>query len=140
MAGYSNTPLVKKLGIKPGCRLALLKAPAGFDATLGPLPEGATVRTNLRGGPFDVIILFAPTLAQLTPAFAGAAARLSPAGGLWVGWPKKASGLASDLTEDVVREVGLEAGLVDNKVCAIDEVWSGLRFVFRLRDRGAARS
>jgi len=137
MAGYSGTPLVKKLGIKPGARLALVAAPARFDSTLGVLPEDTTVRRALRGGPFDVILLFAPDRGHLERSFATAAGRLSPAGGLWVGWPKKASGVATDLTEDVVRAVGLEAGLVDNKVCAIDEVWSGLRFVFRVKDRGA---
>ncbi len=135
MAGYSGTPLVKKLGIKPGHRLALLGAPAHFEATLADLPGGVAAQHTLDGDPFDVIVLFAPEAAELKRGFARAARRLSPAGGLWVAWPKKASGLPTDLTEDFVRTHGLDVGLVDNKVCAIDEVWSGLRFVIRLADR-----
>jgi hypothetical protein len=139
MAGYSGTPLVKKLGVKPGHRLALLGAPDGFGATLGQLPADAGVQDDLGGEPLDVIVLFAPDRAALLREFAGAARRLSPAGGLWVAWPKKASGVATDLTESAVRAVGLGAGLVDNKVCAIDEVWSGLRFVVRVQDRPGRR-
>jgi len=136
MAGYSGTPLVKKLGVKPGYHVALVGAPDDFPALLAPLPEGASVRGDSRGrGPLDVIIFFTPDLSTLTAGFAGLVGRLSPAGGLWVAWPKKASGVRTDLTEDVVRAVGLDAGLVDNKVCAVDETWSGLRFVFRLVDR-----
>jgi hypothetical protein len=135
MAGYSGTPLVKKLGIKAGHRLALLAAPDGFGATLGVLPGSARAQADLEGDPLDVIVLFAPDRATLVREFETAARRLVPAGGLWVAWPKKASGVATDLTESAVRAVGLEAGLVDNKVCAIDEVWAGLRFVVRVRDR-----
>jgi hypothetical protein len=136
MAGYSGTPLVRKLGIKPGHRLALLRAPAdGFADTLGELPADVTLQTDLRGEPLDVIVLFAPDQAGLRQGFAAAGRRLAATGGLWVAWPKKASGVPTDLTEDVVRRVGLEAGLVDNKVCAIDEVWAGLRFVIRVHDR-----
>jgi hypothetical protein len=139
MAGYSGTPLAKKLGIKAGHRVALLGEPGGFDATLGELPAGTDIQGDLAGEPLDVILLFAPDRSALGRRFRPAARRLHPAGGLWVAWPKKASGVPTDLTEDVVREIGLAAGLVDNKVCAIDEVWSGLRFVVRLEDRPKAR-
>jgi len=138
MAGYSGTSLVNKLGIKPGHAIALIAAPEEFDRTLGALPEGASVSTDLRArGPFDVIVLFTTSHADLRRRFATAARRLTPAGGLWVAWPKRASGVETDLTENVVRAVGLEEGLVDNKVCAVDETWSGLRFVVRIKDRGA---
>jgi hypothetical protein len=135
MSGYSGTPLAKKLGIKAGHRVALLGAPGEFGATLGDLPEGVAVQNNLGGGALDVVVLFAPDRASLERGFATAARRLAPAGGLWVAWPKRASGVATDLTEDVVREVALRAGLVDNKVCAIDDTWSGLRLVIRVKDR-----
>jgi hypothetical protein len=133
MAGYSGTPLVQKLGIKPHHRVALVAAPPDF--ALGALPAGAALQTNLRGGAFDVILFFAASRSQLVKQFAALAARLTSAGGLWIAWPKKASGVATDLSDDVVRAIGLEAGLVDNKVCAVDETWSGLRFVIRLADR-----
>ncbi len=135
-AGYSGTPLPRKLGIKPGARLALLDAPKGFDTTLGELPPGVGIRRRVKG-PLDVIVAFCLRRAELEPRLASLAAALDPAGGLWIAWPKRASGVATDLTDTVVRELGLAAGLVDNKVCAIDEVWSGLRFVYRLRDRPA---
>jgi len=134
-AGYSGTPLVRKLGIRPEARVGLIGAPDGFDATLGELPVGVRVRRRLGGQPFDVIVAFfdaRPQLVRRLPALAGA---LDPAGGLWLAWPKRASGVATDLSENVVRQLGLDAGLVDNKVCAIDETWSGLRLVYRLRDR-----
>jgi len=137
MAGYSGTPLVKKLGIKADCHLALLNAPPGFDVTLGELPLGVESQNNLRGGPFDVIVFFTDRRADLEARFASRAKHLSPAGGLWIAWPKQASGVATDLNESVVRTIGLDGGLVDNKVCAIDETWSGLRFVIRLQDRPA---
>jgi hypothetical protein len=144
MAGYSGTPLASKLGIKPGHRVALVDAPKGFAQTLGELPEGVTLHSSLPGKePFDVIVFFTDRRARLCQRFAALAARLRPAGGFWVAWPKKASGVATDLTEDLVREVGLDAGLVDNKVCAVDETWSGLRFVMRVQDRpkkGAVRA
>ena len=136
-AGYSGTPLVKKLGIKPGSTLGLIGAPDDFDVTLGELPDGVTVRRRLRG-PLDVIVAFyldRTTLERRLPALRAA---LQPAGGLWLAWPKRASGVATDLSDTVVRELGLAAGLVDNKVCAIDEVWSGLRLVYRLSDRPSA--
>jgi hypothetical protein len=136
-AGYSGTPLVRKLGIKPDARLALIGAPVGFDATLGELPPGVRVRRRLGGAPLDVVVAFFARRAELErrlPVLAGA---LDPAGGLWIAWPKRASGVATDVTEDVVRGLGLAASLVDNKVCAVDQVWSGLRLVYRLRDRPA---
>jgi len=136
MAGYSGTPLASKLGIKPGHRVALVDAPPGFAQTLGELPEGVTLHTGLPGNePFDVIVFFTDSRARLRLHFAALAARLTPAGGFWVAWPKKASGIATNLTEDLVRTVGLDAGLVDNKVCAVDETWSGLRSVVRAQDR-----
>jgi hypothetical protein len=135
MAGYSGTPLPQKLGIKPGHRVALVGSPGGFMETLGKLPDGALVLGPRSRGICDVMVFFVMDWSTLNQRFRRLASRLKPAGGLWVGWPKKASGVDTDLTEDRVREVGLAAGLVDNKVCAIDEVWSGLRFVIRLRDR-----
>lgn len=134
MAGYSGTPLPKKLGIKPGCRLGLVNAPADFARTLGELPPGVSP-TPMKRGPFDVIVLFAKTGQDLARALPAARERLDPAGGLWVAWPKKASGIPTDITEAEVRARGLGTGLVDNKVCAIDDTWSGLRFVVRLADR-----
>ena len=136
-AGYSGTPLVRKLGIKPETRLGLLAAPEDFDATLGELPPGGRVRRRLGAEPFDVIVAFFTRGAALERRVPALVAALDPSGGLWLAWPKRASGVATDLTDDVVRELGLAAGLVDNKVCAIDPVWSGLRLVFRLRDRAA---
>jgi len=136
-AGYSGTPLVKKLGIKPGATLGLIGAPDGFDDTLGELPDGVTVRRRLQGR-LDVIVAFYVERSALERRLPALRDALQPAGGLWVAWPKRASGVATDVSETVVRELGLAAGLVDNKVCAIDAVWSGLRLVYRLRDRPAA--
>ena len=134
MAGYSSTPLPKKLGIKASHRIAFIDAPAKFGETLGVLPEGVEVVRQLRA-PLDLIVLFVKRERDLQAQFEKLAAKLSPAGMLWVAWPKKASGVTTDLTDAVVRRTGLDAGLVDNKVCAIDDVWSGLRFVIRLQDR-----
>jgi hypothetical protein len=136
MAGYSGTPLPKKLGMKPGFQVLLWNAPDSFPEWLGQAASELTlVRQIENAGEFDIIMLFVDSRAGLKKSFAKLARRLSPAGGLWVAWPKKACGVATDLTEGVVREIGLNAGLVDNKVCAIDEIWSGLRFVIRLADR-----
>jgi hypothetical protein len=134
MAGYSGTPLPRKLGIKPGARLALIDAPEDFGATLGELPEAVTTLKTARA-PLDIVVYFTTRLADLERRFGRLAGVLDPAGGLWVAWPKRSSCVATDLNERVIREVGLAAGLVDNKVCAIDETWSGLRFVIRVRDR-----
>jgi hypothetical protein len=134
-AGYSGKPLLVKLGIKDGHRVALLSAPDPLPDGLERMPAAATVTTKLAGKPFDVILLFATRRGDLEKRFAQAARALEPAGALWVSWPKKASGVATDITEDVVREVALPAGLVDNKVCAVDQTWSGLRCVWRLENR-----
>jgi hypothetical protein len=140
MAGYSGTPLPKKLGIKPGHRLALINAAEGFLAGLGDLPEGVEIVAEPRGGEqLDVIVYFTTDRADLKRRFKGLAKRMVPAAGLWIAWPKRASGVPTDLTEDIIRAVGLEAGLVDNKVCAIDDTWSGLRFVIRVQDRPKPR-
>lgn len=132
-AGYSGTPLLRKLGVDGGRRLAILGAPAELPAELAAVP--AASRLGRGAGPFDVIVLFARARSALEAAFGSAARALEPAGGLWVAWPKRASGVPTDLTEDVVRRIALAAGLVDNKVCAIDSVWSGLRCVYRVADR-----
>lgn len=136
MAGYSGTPLPRKLGIKPASRLGLLNAPPDFTETLGELPDGVTPGAMKRG-PYDVIVLFARNDKELARALPAARQRLDPAGGLWIAWPKKSSGIPTDITEGEVRARGLAIGLVDNKVCAIDDTWSGLRFVVRLSDRPA---
>jgi hypothetical protein len=138
-AGYSGTPLVKKLGIKEEARLALLGAPDGFDATLGALPAGVEVRTRAQGT-FDVVICFLTARRDLERRFPALMKALDPDGGLWIAWPKRASGVTTDVTEDTVREVALAHGLVDNKVCAVDDVWSGLRLVYRVSDRPGLRS
>jgi hypothetical protein len=138
-AGYSGTPLARKLGIADGSSVVLLDAPDGFEEVLA-APEGAAVRRRLPPAgrrAVDVAVLFATGRADLDRRFPRAAAALRPAGGLWVAWPKRSSGVATDLTENVVREVGVAHGMVDNKVCAVTDVWSGLRFVFRLEDRPA---
>jgi len=133
-AGYSGTPLVKKLGIKEGFRVALVGAPDGFRVELEDLPTGVSFLTSVQGQ-LDFVLFFAKTRAELTRNFSRLAAKLKPAGMLWVAWPKKASGVATDLSEGAVREIGLDAGLVDVKVCAVNEVWSGLKFVIRVKDR-----
>jgi hypothetical protein len=137
-AGYSGTPLVRKLGIKPDARVGVIGEPAGFGATLGELPVGVEVRRVARG-PLDVIVAFFSRRSDLERRLPALKRALAPDGGLWIAWPKRASGVATDVTDNAVRELGLAAGLVDNKVCAIDEIWSGLRLVYRLRDRPQAR-
>lgn len=134
MPGYSGTPLAKKLGLREGQRVALVGAPAGFRATLEPVPPRIRWQTAVRA-PLDCVVLFAPTAATLDTALRRAAAALTPAGMLWVAWPKKAAKVPTDLTEDRVRTYGLAVGLVDVKVCAVTDVWSGLKFVRRLKDR-----
>jgi hypothetical protein len=135
--GYSGTPLPRKLGVKPGHRLLLLGAPEGFESlTLGALPEGVTV-VRRASGHADVAVAFHDRRAELARRMPRLRALVAPAGALWIAWPKRASGVATDVTEDVVRELGLAHRLVDTKVCAIDATWSGLKLVVRLRDRGA---
>ncbi|HEY6279126.1 MAG TPA: hypothetical protein VIX86_22670 [Streptosporangiaceae bacterium] len=147
-AGYSGTPLPRKLGVKPGDEVAVLGGPgraAGVSgrpedmtamdrvaAEIAGLPGLAPVRRELSGSdPLDVIVVFVTQRADLAGQLAGLRARMAPAAGLWVAWPKRASGVATDMTEHVVREIALPTGLVDNKVCAIDQTWSGLRLVIR---------
>ncbi len=136
MAGYSGTPLPQKLGLKANLRFAVWNAPQGFSERLGVLPPGVTLGDAARGrSPLDVIVCFVGSLAELRRLLPRAQRRLDPNGGLWLCWPKKASGRKTDVSENDVRDLGLASGLVDNKVCAIDEVWSGLRLVVRVRDR-----
>lgn len=127
MAGYSGTPLVQKLGIKPGHRVLALGMPDDL------------IDAHKRAGrePYNVILIFCPDEATLRERFPQAKARLTKDGGLWVCWPKRSSGVPTDLSENPIRDYGLAQGLVDNKVCAIDAVWSGLRFVYRVADRSA---
>jgi hypothetical protein len=134
VAGYSGTPLAKKLGIKEGHRLAFPSAPDGFRELLGELPDAATVKT-LTAGPLDVIVFFTKSRAELERRLPVLRRAMDPAAGLWIAWPKRSSGVETDMTEDVARELGLANRLVDNKVCAVDETWSGLRLVIRLEDR-----
>lgn len=135
MAGYSGTPLAKKLGIAEGSCLAIVSAPNGFCEDLA-VPEGVRVRTAARGR-VDVLVFFATRRAELSRRFPAMKRAIDQDGGLWIAWPKRTSGVATDLSESPVREIGLANGLVDNKVCAIDETWSGLRFVYRRSDRSA---
>jgi hypothetical protein len=136
VAGYSGTPLVRKLGIKQGHRVAFVSAPGGIDELIGDLPEEVTVKVRLRG-PLDVIVFFTKRRAELARRLPALRRAMDPAAGLWIAWPKRASGVETDLTEDVVREIALANRLVDNKVAAIDDTWSGLRLVIRLEDRPA---
>jgi hypothetical protein len=133
-AGYSGTPLPKKLGIKPGHRLSFPGAPPEFAAALGELPEGIHLVPEGETG-LDLVVLFVRSEAELRQGFGTWAHAIAPAGMLWIAWPKKASKVPTDLTEDVVRKVALEKGMVDVKVAAIDATWSGLKLVYRLKDR-----
>ena len=137
MAGYSTTPLVEKLGLKDDFRVSFPGAPAEFLDLLRPIPEGV-VLLSPRNVELDLIVFFTLSRTELSERFADLAGRLVPSGILWIGWPKKASKVETDLDENIVREIGLAAGLVDVKVCAIDDVWSGLKFVYRVKDREKA--
>ena len=130
-AGYSGTPIPRKLGIKPGHRVALLGAPDGFELHL---PEDVSVRRRA-GGKADVILTFHTSRAELERRLPALRAMMDPAAGLWIAWPKRASKLETDITEDVLREIALPTGLVDNKVCAVNETWIGLRLVIRKEHR-----
>ena len=130
--GYSGTPLVTKLGIKPDTRIEFVSAPKNFAALVGPMPDGARVQ---RDGTLDFAIVFVKQLDDLMKQFPVLRDRLETNGMLWVAWPKRTSGVTTDLNEGVVRDYGLRAGLVDVKICAIDDTWSGLKFVRRLKDR-----
>ena len=133
-AGYSGTPLSKKLGIKPGTTVAVLSEPDGFRELLDPVPEGVTFRTSLRGHS-DIVIAFFTESSALRRRMPALAKAIHPDGGLWLSWPKKTSSITTDLSGDVVRGEGLGAGVVDIKVCAIDEDWSGHRFAHRIENR-----
>jgi len=127
---------VQKLGIREGARVLLVSAPPGFGAVLGKLPDGTSVQSRLGGGsPFNVIVAFFTRRAVLEERLPVLQSRMVPNAGLWIAWPKKASGVETDLSENPIRALALASGLVDNKVCAIDETWSGLRLVLRLKDR-----
>ncbi len=136
-AGYAGAPLARKLGIKPGSRVTLIGAPEGFEERLGELQGGVSISRRLRRTS-DVIVAFTTSRAALERRLPALHQALDYAGGLWLAWPKRASGVDTDLGEPIVRELGLATGLVDNKVCAIDQTWSGLRFVYRLADRPGA--
>lgn len=133
---YSSTPLARKLGIREGAEVALVGSPAGLRASLVPLPPRVRVHSRPRGE-LDVIVFFASQASELNRRFRGLARTLTEAGGLWVAWPKKASSIDSDLSFETVQRVGLDAGLVDNKSCSIDDDWQALRFVYRVKDRPA---
>jgi hypothetical protein len=136
---YSGTPLPKKLGIKEGSRVAIVDAPDGFASTLTPMPGGVEVVSQVRGR-LDVVVVFATRLAALERRFGPAVKAVEYNGGLWVCWPKKASKVETDLTFEVVQGMGLEAGLVDNKIASVTEVYQAMRFVYRLKDRPAVAS
>lgn len=131
-AGYSGTPLVAKLGLKPNLRIQFVSAPSNLGSLLGELPPGMRVAQR---GALDFALLFVRNRSDLQTRFVALRDRLEANGTLWVCWPKKTSGVATDLNENVVRDIGLAAGLVDVKVCAVDDTWSGLKFVRRLKDR-----
>lgn len=135
MAGYSETPLARKLGIKEGSRLGFVNAPKGFKKELGSLPGGAKIFAGQLPKPLDLIILFTDSSRTLKMEFSILAEKLSSNGMLWIAWPKKSSGVSTDLSFDIVQHTGLDAGLVDVKICAVNEIWSGLKFVYRLKDR-----
>jgi hypothetical protein len=134
MAGYSATPLIKKLGIKDTFDVSFVNAPEDFVKQLE-LPNGVDLKRISQSNQLDFIHAFVKTRTALTTAFAQYPPRMKPNGMMWISWPKKSSGVQTDLTENIVRDIGLAAGLVDVKVCAVDEVWSGLKFVYRLKDR-----
>jgi hypothetical protein len=136
-AGYSGTPLPQKLGIKPGHRIRFVGAPPSFAGALGELPAPLDLveSGDDRATALDLVVFFTTSADELRARFGTLASSLIPSGTLWIAWPKKASRVPTDLTEDVVREIALERGMVDVKVCAIDAVWSGLKLVYRLKDR-----
>ena len=133
MAGYSGTPLPQKLGIKEGMTLGILGAPESFAGILGSLPAEVRVHHDLASS--NIFIVFGQWADELDEAFQEAAEHLPPDGAIWVAWPKRSSGVETDVTEDTLRDLFLPSGMVDNKVCAIDDTWSGLRFVVRKENR-----
>ena len=137
MAGYSGTPLARKLGLKPDTVVALLGAPKGFERALAPVPAGVRFTTRAAGAP-ALIVWFATSRAQVDRRLSDVARLVTEGVGLWMAWPKQSSGVATDLREDTIRNAGLAHGLVDYKVCAIDETWSGLKFARRKSARSRA--
>ncbi len=135
MAGYSETPLAKKLGIKEGFRVGFVNSPKGFKKELGSLPADVKISVGHLSKPFDLIILFTDSERKLKMEFPLLAEKLGVNGMLWIAWPKKSSGVSTDLSFDIVQRTGLQAGLVDVKICAVNEIWSGLKFVYRVKDR-----
>jgi hypothetical protein len=133
-AGYSGTPLPQKLGLKPGQRIHFVNAPPEFAKLLGPLPNDVEVVERPKR-PLDFVVIFVTSAVELTKKLPKLIPALAPAGMIWLSWPKKTSGVPTDLTENVIREIALAAGVVDVKVCAISEIWSGLKLVIRLKDR-----
>jgi hypothetical protein len=138
VAGYSSRSLPDKLGIRPGTRIVALGAPASYRELLAPLPQGASIAARLPSAA-QFIHRFAHSRSELGADFPRLAAALQDDGTLWISWPKKSSGVETDLTENVIRDLGLALGLVDVKVCAVDEVWSGLKFVRRVENRSKRR-
>ncbi|MFY9561990.1 MAG: DUF3052 domain-containing protein [Terriglobales bacterium] len=134
MPGYSGTPLPKKLGIKEGLGVGLVGVPAEVKAELRDALAGCRIASDMRG-PLDFIFLSSKSRTELQREMQRAARALAPTGMLWISWPKKSSGVATDLTEDIIRQIGLKTGLVDVKVCAVTDVWSGLKFVIPLKNR-----
>jgi hypothetical protein len=134
VAGYSSTPLAKKLGIKEGSRIGLVNAPKGFQSELGDLPENVEFVARLTNS-LDIILFFVLTQRDLARDFSKLAKKLVSNGMIWIAWPKKSSGVTTDLSFESVQRIGLDAGLVDVKICAVDDTWSGLKFVYRLKDR-----
>ena len=134
MAGYSSTPLAKKLGIKEGSRIGLVNPPENFQSELRELPNNVEFLQRLTNS-LDIILFFVRTERELARDFSKLAKKLTTNGMIWIAWPKKSSGLSTDLSFNRVQRIGLDAGLVDVKICAIDETWSGLKFVYRLKDR-----
>jgi hypothetical protein len=134
MAGYSGTPLAKKIGIKQGSRIALVNGPKGFQFDPKELPDNVEFLKST-GKSLDIILFFVTTERTLVKDFSKLAARLTANGMIWIAWPKKSSGVATDLSFELVQRIGLDAGLVDVKICAVDDTWSALKFVYRLKDR-----
>jgi hypothetical protein len=134
MAGYSKRPLAEKLGIKNGHKICIVNGPPNYAETLGKLPDNVVIAKALHGS-CDFIQVFSREKSRLESEFPRLKENLAKTSCLWISWPKGASGVSTDLNENVVRQIGLKNGLVDVKVCAVDEVWSGLKFVFRLKDR-----
>lgn len=137
MAGYSGTPLAQKLGFKEGFRAALVNPPNNFEKELGTLPANVEIFVENLRKPLDLVVLFTDSQRNLKREFPRLSRKLANNGMLWISWPKKSSGVATDLSENIIRKIGLDAGLVDVKVCAVNDIWSGLKFVYRLKDRPA---